>query len=105
MQRSFQLLSIGALLLIGSGGEVLAHCGRSHSVVAPHYGYSYGQGGPNINRYSHHFRPRQFDYGQRYYQPHRRSYGGYYNKHRRDNNHHRYYRPRRGGPYNFRYNH
>ena len=45
MKRPLQYLIIGAALLIGSSGDVLAHCGRSHNVIAPHNGFSFGYGG------------------------------------------------------------
>ena len=103
MKRPLQYLIIGAALLIGSSGDVLAHCGRSHNVIAPHNGFSFGYGGPNINRYSHHYRPRQYGYGNSYSQPYNHYYGGQFNNHQRYYNRHRYYRPR-WTPYNFRYN-
>ena len=106
MKQSFKYLIIGTSLLIGST-DVLAHCGRSHNVVAPHHGFSFGYGGPNINRFSHRYRPQhhgsQFNFGHGYRQPFNHSYGGHSYNHRRYYNQHRYYRPRWIGPHHFRY--
>jgi hypothetical protein len=103
MKHPFRYLLISTSLLIGSSADALAHCGRSHNVVAPHHGLSLGYGAPSINRYSHHYRPRhfgsRFSFGHGYVQPFNQFYGGHFN------NRPRYYRPRRGiTPYNFRYN-